>query len=114
VQGRAITRAVDEALTNVIRHAYSGRVDQRIQVFCRRIRRSAIIKLVDGLEIMVCDWGPAINPAKLQGRPLDEIRPGGLGLHFIRQSMDSVEFKRVNGANTIRMIKYLSQQNQQA
>ncbi|MDP9147941.1 MAG: ATP-binding protein, partial [Acidobacteriota bacterium] len=29
---RAITRAVDEALANVIRHAYNNRPDERIEV----------------------------------------------------------------------------------
>ena len=49
-----------------------------------------------------------LDPAKLKGRPLNEIRPGGLGLHFIRQSMDVVEFSRKNGKNQLRMVKYLS------
>jgi len=44
----------------------------------------------------------------LKGRPLNEIRPGGLGLHFIRQSMDVVEFSRKNGKNQLRMVKYLT------
>jgi len=28
------------------------------------------------LEILLCDQGPAIDPAKLRGRRLDEIKPG--------------------------------------
>jgi len=44
----------------------------------------------------------------LKGRSLDEVRPGGLGLHFIRESMDEVEFTRKKGKNLLRMVKYLS------
>jgi serine/threonine-protein kinase RsbW len=53
-----------------------------------------------------------VDPAKLRGRRLDEIKPGGLGLHFIRQSMDVVEFKREQGTNQLRLIKYLQSEKQ--
>jgi hypothetical protein len=33
---------------------------------------------------------------ELKGRDLEDIRPSGLGLHFIRQSMDRVEFDAAN------------------
>ena len=51
--------------------------------------------------------GQRIDTAKLCGRKLDEIRPGGLGLHFIRQAMDTVEFTRVGRTNQLRLVKYL-------
>jgi anti-sigma regulatory factor (Ser/Thr protein kinase) len=57
------------------------------------------------------DSGEAADPKKLQGRPLDEVRPGGLGLHFMRQSMDEVEFSRKKGKNLLRMVKYLEPPN---
>ena len=63
----------------------------------------------EGLEILLSDRGPAVDPAKLRGRRLDEIKPGGLGLHFIRQSMDTVEYQRGRGINRFRMVKYLPQ-----
>jgi anti-sigma regulatory factor (Ser/Thr protein kinase) len=101
---RSVTRAVDEALTNIIRHCYGGRLDQPIEISCKRIPRQA--PLAGGLEILLSDRGPAIDPAKLRGRRLDEIKPGGLGLHFIRQSMDTVEYQRTGGVNRFRMVKY--------
>ncbi len=88
---RSVTRAVDEALTNIMRHCYNGRTDQPIEVYCRRVRSRAS-QSADGLEILLCDQGPPVDPSKLRGRRLDEIKPGGLGLHFIRQSMDTVSF----------------------
>jgi len=103
---RAIVRSVDEALANVIRHAYRGRPGRSIEVICRRLcapEKGA----VRGIEIILSDHGPAVDPKKLRGRPLSEIRPGGLGLHFMRQSMDVVEFRRRNGKNLLRLVKYL-------
>jgi len=107
-ESRSVTRAVDEALTNIIRHCYRGRLDQPIEVSCSRIRRRGAIGPEDGLEILLCDRGPAVDPAKLRGRPLDEIRPGGLGLHLIRESMDSVEYRRTRGTNQFRLVKYFN------
>jgi len=60
-----------------------------------------------GLEIVLCDRGPAIDPEHMCLRALEEIRPGGLGLHFIRQSMDIVEYNRANGTNRLRLVKFV-------
>jgi anti-sigma regulatory factor (Ser/Thr protein kinase) len=103
---RSVTRAVDEALTNIIRHCYGGKLDQPIEVACSRVQGRVASLRRAGLEILLSDRGPAVDPAKLRGRRLDEIKPGGLGLHFIRQSMDTVEFKRMRGMNQLRLVKY--------
>jgi serine/threonine-protein kinase RsbW len=105
---RAIVRSVDEALANVIRHAYKDRVGMPIEVTCRRLFADPEKKVPRGLEVILADSGVAVNPKKFHGRPLEEIRPGGLGLHFMKQSMDVVEFRRKNGRNLLRMVKYLA------
>ena len=110
-QCRSITRAVDEALTNIVRHSYSNRLDQPIAMYFRRAQRGYDGQVQKGLEILLCDRGPAVDPSKFQGRPLEEIRPGGLGLHFIRQAMDTVEFTRKGPTNRLRLVKYLAQGN---
>jgi len=110
-QCRAITRAVDEALTNIVRHCYANRHDQPIALYFRGTRRRNDGEVQEGLEILLCDRGPAVDTSKLNGRPLDEIRPGGLGLHFIRQAMDTVEFTRKGATNQLRLVKYLTQTN---
>lgn len=96
----AVTRAVDEALTNIIRHTYCGRADQPIDVIFRSVREDDP-ESAEGLEIVLCDRGPAIDPERMCLRALEEIRPGGLGLHFIRQSMDIVEYNRANRTNRL-------------
>lgn len=106
-QCRSITRAVDEALTNIVRHSYSSRLDQPIAMYFRRAQRRHDGEVQQGLEILLCDRGPAVDPSKFQGRPLEEIRAGGLGLHFIRQAMDTVEFTRKGSTNRLYLAKYL-------
>ena len=39
VQCRSITRAVDEAVTNIVRHSYGNRLDQPIAMYFRRAQR---------------------------------------------------------------------------
>ena len=104
---RAVVLAVDEALTNIIRHAYGGQTDQPIEALFRRISLDDNGLRGEALEIVLEDRGPAVDREKLCGRPLEEVRPGGLGLHFIRQSMDRVEFRRENGRNQVHLVKLL-------
>ena len=108
LESRAIVRSVDEALANVIRHAYKGRAGRPIEVTCRRLLGDPDSKTPSGLEIVLSDSGVPVDPKKLHGRPFEEIRPGGLGLHFMNQSMDVVEFRRKDGKNLLRMVKYLA------
>ena len=105
---RAIVRSVDEALANVMRHAYGGRPGLPIEMRCYKMPGGEQKSPQGGIEILLADQGAPVKPAELKGRPLDEIRPGGLGLHFIRESMDEVEFSRKKGKNLLRMVKYLS------
>jgi anti-sigma regulatory factor (Ser/Thr protein kinase) len=113
-EARAIVRSVDEALANVLRHAYGGRPGLPIEMSCRRVEHGGLRADQGGIEILLADKGVPVKPAELKGRPLDDIRPGGLGLHFIHESMDEVEFSRRKGKNLLRMVKYLSPTSQAA
>jgi len=88
---RAITLAVDEALTNVIRHAYGSRPDGLIELECR--------ESADGLEITLLDNGEAPDKANICARELGCDQPGGLGTHIIREVMDSVSYELSDKGN---------------
>jgi anti-sigma regulatory factor (Ser/Thr protein kinase) len=98
-QCRAITLAVDEAVCNVIRHAYHDKRDQQVELTCRHEDRA--------LELVLVDHGQAVDRTKVCSRPLDEIRSGGLGTHIIRQAMDDVSYESLPGGNRLRLVKYL-------
>jgi anti-sigma regulatory factor (Ser/Thr protein kinase) len=104
---RSVIVAVDEAMTNIIRHAYGSRKDRPINVICRRIHVSSNGKRKAALEITLVDYGPAVDPTRLSARCLDEIKPGGLGLHFIRECLDVVSYIRSDSANRLRLVKLL-------
>ena len=76
MQCRSIIRAVDEALSNIVRHSYGNRLDQPIAMYFRRTQPQSEGEVQQGLEILLCDRGPQVDASKLHGRPLDEIRPG--------------------------------------
>jgi sigma-B regulation protein RsbU (phosphoserine phosphatase) len=94
-----IVLAIDEACQNVIRHAYRGESDNVIEL--------EIEHRGNGLVFSLADHAPAIDPSRVQPRDLDDIRPGGLGTHFIRRVMDEVEFQRPASGrgNLLRMVR---------
>jgi anti-sigma regulatory factor (Ser/Thr protein kinase) len=107
-ESHAVVLAVDEALTNIIRHAYLGNVERPIEATFHRIQETQNGKRKDALEIVLEDRGTAVNRKKLCGRALEDVKPGGLGLHFIRECMDTVEFSRKMGRNQLRLVKFLN------
>ena len=60
-----------------------------------------------GLEIVLVDRGAAADRKNLCGRSLDDVRPGGLGLHFIQGGVDVMQYKRQARKNRLRLVKYL-------
>lgn len=75
---------VNEALANVIRHAYGGVNDRPIVVsaYCQE----------EGLVVTIRDWGCGVNPASLPPKPYDPLEPGGLGLICLWRMMSQVSY----------------------
>jgi sigma-B regulation protein RsbU (phosphoserine phosphatase) len=94
-----VVMAVDEACQNVIRHAYRDDPGGAIELEIKRCG--------DELVVYVQDSAPEIDPEQVKPRDLDEIRPGGLGTHLIREMMDSADFVRPESGrgNLLRMVK---------
>lgn len=93
-----ILLAVTEAYSNVIRHAYREKHDQPVELWLTPAPGSLTLELVD--------YARFVDPTRIASRPLDEIRPGGLGVHLIRSTMDVVEYKQnAHGGTTLTMVK---------
>lgn len=78
-----IVLAVDEAITNIMRHTYHGAPDKPILL-------SAEISQGQ-LHLRLRDEGEHVDQAKLKGRKLEDIKPGGLGLHLLQTVFTVVE-----------------------
>ena len=99
-----IVLAVDEALTNIIRHAYGGAEDQPIEVELLPESSPAA-----GLRIRIRDHGRPVDVRRIQSRDLDDVRPGGLGVHIMTECMDHLEYQQAEGGGTVlTMFKRLS------
>ncbi|MBV9127353.1 MAG: ATP-binding protein [Verrucomicrobia bacterium] len=83
---------VDEACSNVIRHAYDNRDDQRICLSVEVLGNKMPGRC--GVRFRLRDYGPPLDPKKLNGRALDDVKPGGLGLYFIKQVFDRAYYLR--------------------
>lgn len=82
--------AVDEALCNVIRHGYKQELGCPIWVKIWPLNDDG--EHGPGICIVIEDEAQQVDPSKIQGRDLDDVRPGGLGVHIIRQVVDCAEY----------------------
>lgn len=78
-----IVIAVNEAAMNIIQHAYAGKPGDIVV----EIHNNA-----GELVIALRDRAPTVDASRIKPRDLDDIRPGGLGTHFMHQLMDTVTY----------------------
>ncbi len=97
----SLALAIDEAASNVIRHAYDNRHDGHLALEIR--------SFPDRLEFILEDSGRKVCPEGIRPRDLNDLRPGGLGTLFIRRFMDEVCYEACDpNGNRLRMVKYLA------
>lgn len=94
-----VVLAIDEACQNIIRHAYRGETDEEIVLEIGREGEALVVSLLD--------YAPEVSPDCMKPRDLDDVRPGGLGCHFIHQVMDEVSLgpAPTGHGNVLRMVK---------
>ena len=98
--------AVNEACMNVIQHAYCFACDQEMLLRIRQEPGAMVFELLDHAK--------PICTEDVKPRDLDDIRPGGLGVHFIRTIMDEMAFVTppTGFGNMLRMVKHINDGNQ--
>jgi len=93
-----ILLAVDEALTNIIRHAYQNKSGKMT---------ISVAATDDKFEIVLEDQGQKFDPTQVPPPELPRHKPGGLGVHFIRTIMDQMIYDNHGLAgNRLRLIKH--------
>lgn len=99
-----IALAVDEACTNVIKHAYRFDATKRLKVTIKPARTR--------FEVLIADTGLRFDPNNLQTPDMREylrnFKQGGLGVYLMKTLMDEVEYHMTPGKkNEVRLVKYL-------
>jgi len=101
--------AVDEACTNVIKHAYSG--DET------RVLDISVILEGNQCTIRIRDDGYSFKPSEYAEPNIFELakkrHAGGFGVHIMRRLMDRVEYEYDDGINEVRLIKFLDKKSAQ-
>ncbi len=100
-----IELAVDEASTNVIKHAYKGNRSNR------KFLTIEVTVYQNRIEIDVIDRGQGFDPKEIKTPEMDEylkkMKRGGLGLYLIKTLMDKVDYTIKPGVrNRVRMVKF--------
>ncbi|MBC7772231.1 MAG: ATP-binding protein [Pyrinomonadaceae bacterium] len=99
-----IALAVDEALCNVIRHGYDRASDKPIWISLWPVGSLAACEgpacpitpeaNIEALRIVIDDEARQVDPSVIKSRNLEDVRPGGLGVHIIKAVMDEVSYEK--------------------
>lgn len=94
--------ALDEACTNIITHSYGDGMAGDIEVSIQADRSGCVIRLTD--------FGEPYDPEAIISPDapcsIDEVKPGGLGLHIMRSVMDEVRYTPGPRGNRLVMVKH--------
>lgn len=77
---------VNEAIANVIRHAYHDRRDGAIEL--------EVEDAGHAIRVRIRDWGSGRNPCDCIDRPHVPDKPGGVGMICLRELMDMLRFEQ--------------------
>jgi len=103
-----IVLAVDEACTNIIKHAYKFLPDGEITINIKYSEKKIEVKITDHGSPFSADTIPTPDLKKY----FEEKRVGGLGMHLMKTLMDSVQYKSVSGKyNQVLLTKKLNSTN---
>ena len=92
--------AVNEAASNIMKHAYHGRADQRVQLEAEAFPGRVSIRLHH--------LGDSFDPSAVPPPALDGSRESGFGIYLIGKSVDEVRYSRdERGRNCIDLVKVL-------
>ena len=98
-----INLALEEAVVNVMSYAYQPGTTGNVNIEAMANEHR--------LKFIISDWGTPFDPTaekEVDTTLSAEERPiGGLGIHLVRQIMDSINYERIDGMNVLTLRKKL-------
>jgi anti-sigma regulatory factor (Ser/Thr protein kinase) len=92
---------LEELVTNTISYGYSDHLSHLIRVDLQRQD--------DRVKVTIEDDGAEFNPLEAppphMSEDIDDLEPGGLGIHLVRELTDEAEYSREDGYNRLVLIK---------
>ena len=89
-----IKLAIDEALQNIIRYAYNFDKTKKILITLEKISNKS-------LKAEIRDYGMRVSASEIKPRELDDIKPGGLGIHFIKSIAKKMSYEHKDDGGTL-------------
>ena len=89
--------ALEEMITNIIKYGYDDQGAHEIAVGLRAEAGTLHILLEDDGH----EFDPVAAPDPERGRPLHEMKIGGLGIHLVRSMSDGIAYRRERGLNLL-------------
>ena len=86
--------AVDEALQNIIRYAYNFDKTKKIIITLEKITDNS-------LKTEIRDFGNRVSSSEIKPRELDDVKPGGLGIHFIKSIAKKMSYEHKDDGGTL-------------
>lgn len=90
---RLIILALDEACSNIIKYAYGGNASKQIEL--------SVTVTTSDMLLQLRDTGKKVDASRIAPRELTDIRPGGLGTHFMNSIFDSIKYDTSEGEGTV-------------
>jgi serine/threonine-protein kinase RsbW len=100
-----IILAVDEACTNIIKHAYKYDPDGRIIITLKADKKTFTVEIIDYGK----SFEPDLVPKPDLQKYFNEKRVGGLGMYLMKSLMDEVQYASIPGKfNQVSLSKYIN------
>ena len=104
----AFKLSIDEAATNIIKHAYKYNPDGIIEIRVSTLKEDGHTKFI----VDIFDSGISFDSTRYSAPDMKEyfkkLRHGGLGIVLMKKLMDEVDYGHLTeNQNTIRLVKYL-------
>ncbi|MCA1806135.1 MAG: ATP-binding protein [Xanthomonadaceae bacterium] len=100
-----VVLAVNEASMNIIQHGYRNDPGGEIRLTVHTDGKALVFRLRDD--------APCVDASQVRPRDLGDLRPGGLGTHFIDSIMDEATFVDCGGkGNLFEMIKFIHERGE--
>ena len=93
--------ALDEMVSNVIKYAWPDGGDHEIRVRITASTGQVAIEIADDGR----PFNPLAAPEPPQPPPGRRPRPGGVGIHMLKQFMEKIEYARIDGQNRLTLTK---------
>jgi len=98
-----INMVFDELINNIISYGFNDQREHKIRVRADRGTDELIIQIEDG----GIPFNPFLRETPDVGASLEERDIGGLGIHLVKEVMDSVSYQRNHHLNRVMLVKNL-------